>query len=154
MVRHDANREGVRIQLELEPNDDWVVVQQIQIEQVLLNLARNAIEAMGDTTRERRLLTIGSHRDGQRVRLTVSDTGPGLSPEVADRAFDPFVTTKPNGMGLGLSISAGIIENHGGQLSVRSNPGEGAEFSFTLLRTPNPADNAQTRSTARERTEE
>ena len=110
-----------------------MLAQQIQIEQVVLNLVRNAIEAMGEVPPERRSLTIGSAQaGGDRVRLEVADSGPGLSPEVADSLFNPFVTTKPQGMGLGLSISRGIVESHGGQLTVESEPGRGAVFTFSL----------------------
>ncbi len=151
LIRHDANRDGVGLTLQLDSEADWVMVQQIQIEQVMLNLARNAIEAMSEVPREQRRLTIGSRRDGQRVRLAVTDTGPGLSPEVEGRVFDPFVTTKPKGMGLGLSISTGIIEHHGGQLKVRSTPGQGAEFSFTLRPASAPEDPAEQKTDKRER---
>jgi len=132
MVRYDANREGVRIEQDLAAEPDWVLVQQIQIEQVLLNLARNAIEAMSEVPQERRRLTIRTRGDGRRIEVSVADTGPGLNPDIEERVFEPFVTTKAKGMGLGLSISAGIIEAHGGQLTVDSSPGQGTEFSFSL----------------------
>jgi len=133
LVRHDAHREGIQLRLQLAPEADRVLAQQIQIEQVLLNLVRNAIEAMSETPREQRILTITSTpADHGRVRLEVADTGPGLSPEVADNLFNPFVTTKTQGMGLGLSISSGIVEDHGGQLRVESEPERGAVFWFTL----------------------
>jgi two-component system sensor histidine kinase TtrS len=133
LIRHDTRREEAQLQLELDPAADWVLAQQIQIEQVVLNLVRNAIEAMAEVPPERRALTIGSAQaGGDRVRLKVADSGPGLSPEVADSLFNPFVTTKSQGMGLGLSISRGIVESHGGQLTVESEPGRGAVFSFTL----------------------
>jgi two-component system sensor histidine kinase TtrS len=134
LLRPDAQRAGVALTLDLAGEAQWVIVQEIQIEQVLLNLARNAIEAMADSPPENRRLTLRSRlRDGGRVELEVQDTGPGLSPEVADKLFEPFVTTKPQGMGLGLSISKGIVENHGGRLRVDSRPGEGACFRFSLL---------------------
>jgi two-component system sensor histidine kinase TtrS len=133
LIRHDAVREGVRISLNIDQDADWVLAQQIQIEQVVLNLARNAIEAMGDVPRERRLLTITSApADTSEIRVRIEDTGPGLNPDVADSIFNPFVTTKAQGMGLGLSISSGIVEAHDSQLTVKSRPGAGAVFSFTL----------------------
>ncbi len=133
LIRHDVQREGVQFQLKLDLAADRVLAQPIQIEQVMLNLVRNAIEAMGEVPQERRSLTIGSAPAGaNRVRLEVADSGPGLIPEVADSVFNPFVTTKPQGMGLGLSVSSGIVESHGGQLTVESKPGRGAVFSFTL----------------------
>ena len=96
---------------------------------------------MGETPGEQRMLTIRTAEAGSgRVCLQVADTGPGLSPEVVDRLFDPFVTTKRQGMGLGLSISSGIIEAHGGQLTVAFEPGAGATFTFTLpVRQPQAA---------------
>ena len=82
----------------------------------------------------RRELVIGSAaRPGERlVEVTVGDTGTGLAPEVAEQLFQPFVTTKPNGMGVGLSICRTIIEAHGGKIAARSRPGEGTTFTFTL----------------------
>lgn len=133
LIRHDARRENVQLRLELQESANRVRAQQIQIEQVMFNLLRNAIEAMAEVSEGERILTIGSgiRKDG-RVRLWVADTGTGLSPEVVDELFNPFVTTKKQGMGLGLSISTGIVEAHGGQLRVESEPGKGAVFEFTL----------------------
>ncbi len=133
LLRPDALRAGVVMQQDLDPEADWVLAQEIQIEQVMLNLARNAIEAMAETPPARRHLTLRAHRRGDQVEVEVADTGPGLSGEVKDSIFEPFVTTKPQGLGLGLSISSGIIETHGGHLSVESRPGEGATFRFNLL---------------------
>jgi two-component system sensor kinase FixL len=105
----------------------------IQIDQVILNLARNAIEAMSENLEGKRVVTIRTRQGGANaVIVTVADTGPGLSDEVREQVFNPFVTTKPNGMGLGLSISQGIIEAHKGQLYIDSEPGQGAVFRFTL----------------------
>jgi PAS domain S-box-containing protein len=134
LLRHDTRREAVQIQLALNPEADWVLAQQIQIEQVVLNLVRNAIEAMADAPRGRRRIAIASERaEAGKVRLRIRDTGPGLNPKVSDNLFNPFVTTKSQGMGLGLSISSGIVQAHGGQLEVASSdPGEGAVFQFTL----------------------
>lgn len=133
LLRPDAQRAGVTLVLDPAPEEDWVLAQEIQIEQVILNLARNAIEAMVDTPPERRRLTLRTRRiDAERAEVRVLDTGPGLSRKVADSLFEPFVTTKPQGMGLGLSISSGIVEAHGGQLAVESHAGAGATFRFTL----------------------
>ncbi|MCG6860645.1 MAG: PhnD/SsuA/transferrin family substrate-binding protein [Chromatiaceae bacterium] len=137
LLRPDAQRAGVSLVLDLSPSDDWILAQGIQVEQVLLNLGRNAIEAMADTPLQQRVLTLRTRQlDAERIQVQVADTGPGLSQEVADNLFEPFVTTKSQGMGLGLSISSGIIEVHGGQLSVDSHPGAGATFSFTLSLAP------------------
>ncbi|MES9962169.1 MAG: ATP-binding protein, partial [Candidatus Sedimenticola sp. 20ELBAFRAG] len=105
----------------------------IQIDQVILNLARNAIEAMLDISDGERLLNIRTRQGGKNaIIVTVSDTGPGLSEEVREQVFNPFVTTKPSGMGLGLSISQGIIDAHKGRLYVDSDSGQGAVFRFML----------------------
>ncbi len=135
LIRHDARREGIQIQLEMAGQLNRVMVQQIQIEQVILNLTRNAIEAMAETTPDnRRLIIRTAFTPDGRAEIQVNDTGPGISPEIADSLFTPFATTKPQGMGLGLSISHGIISAHGGRLAVTSSPGKGASFSFSLSR--------------------
>jgi two-component system sensor histidine kinase TtrS len=140
LLRPDAKRAGVEIKLDLQGGHRWVMAQEIQIEQVLLNLGRNAIEAMEDSEKDR-ILTLGT-RDlgGERVLLCVADTGPGLSAEIVERAFEPFVTTKPQGLGLGLSISAGIVDAHGGRLEVDQAPGGGAVFRFALAVAAAPND--------------
>jgi len=133
LLRPDAQRAGVALTLNLAENSEWVLAQEIQIEQVILNLARNAIEAMADSPPERRHLTLRTRAlESSRIEIRVEDTGPGLSHEIKDKLFEPFVTTKPQGMGLGLSISSGIVENHGGQLQVESQPDGGAAFRFSL----------------------
>ncbi|MEA3278087.1 MAG: PhnD/SsuA/transferrin family substrate-binding protein [Pseudomonadota bacterium] len=142
LLRPDAQRASVTLELDLSEDAEWVLAQEIQIEQVILNLARNAIEAMADTPSGQRRLSLRSRRlDSGQVQIQVSDTGPGLSEEVAERIFEPFVTTKIQGLGLGLSISNGIVETHGGQLSVESGSGTGATFHFTLP-VSGPAENA------------
>ena len=106
-------------------------IDKIQIQQVIVNLMRNAIEAM--ETSERRELTIASEmEEGTRVWVSIVDTGPGIAPEIADRLFQPFVTTKSQGMGVGLSICRSIIEGHGGRLEVEANPEGGTIFRFSL----------------------
>ena len=133
LLRPDARRAGITLQLDLAGSDRCVMAQAIQIEQVILNLARNAIEAMADSPPERRRLMLRTRPAGdRRMKIQVSDTGPGLSREVSDTLFEPFVTTKPQGLGLGLSISSGIVAAHGGKLVVESRPGTGAVFSFSL----------------------
>jgi two-component system sensor kinase FixL len=98
---------------------------------VLINLMRNAMEAMRDS--ERRELTVRTMpADGDLVAVEVSDTGPGISEEVAARLFQPFVTSKAGGMGIGLSISKRIIESHGGTMEARRSDEGGALFRFTL----------------------
>jgi two-component system sensor kinase FixL len=106
------------------------VVDKVQIQQVLLNLMRNAVEAMAGSPRRR--LTIATARRADRIEVRIADTGPGLSPEVAARLFMPFVTTKAEGLGVGLSICRTIVEAHGGRLVADSPAGGGAAFRFTL----------------------
>jgi two-component system sensor histidine kinase TtrS len=133
LIQADARQADVQVSLVLDPNADRVLAQDIQIEQVVLNLAHNAIEAMADMAPGVRRLVIRSELKGpDMVEFSVSDTGPGLSEEVSQHLFKPFVTTKPQGLGLGLSISSGIIEAHDSTLRVKSESGKGATFSFTL----------------------
>lgn len=122
---------GVRVSFAFDPRIDFVVVDKIQIQQVILNLIRNAIEAMQETTlRELRISSI--ERPDDMVEVQVVDTGPGISPEIRAQLFQPFVTSKPHGMGVGLSISRTIVEAHGGKLWAEPNPGGGTIFRMTL----------------------
>jgi PAS domain S-box-containing protein len=121
----------VQVRLHFEPNARHVLVDRIQIQQVLVNLMRNAIEAM-DASRRRELDVATSLRDERMVEIAVTDTGPGLPDDIAARLFEPFVSTKPNGMGLGLSICRSIVEVHGGRLRCETNTGGGSVFRFTV----------------------
>lgn len=132
LLRPEAERAAVTLVVDQPPADYVVLAQEIQIEQVLLNLGRNAIEAMAGTPGPRRLTLSASKDADGRIALGVTDTGPGLPADIRERLFEPFVTSKPQGMGLGLSISAGIVEAHGSTFSVESEPGAGATFRFTL----------------------
>ena len=126
-----ARDSGVRLTFKLEPGIGPVLADKVQVQQVVLNLMRNAAEAMGAA--EVRELTVESRPlpDG-RVEVLISDTGPGLADDVLERLFQPFVTTKAEGMGVGLSICRTIIEAHGGEISARNRPEGGAVFRFTL----------------------
>ena len=126
-----AKEHAVRVRLQIDPVHDLILADKVQIQQVLLNLFRNAIEAV--THGERRELLVSSRPSGTgMVEVSVADTGPGISADIAAQLFQPFVTTKPQGMGVGLSISRTIIEAHGGQIWTEPNPGGGAVFRFTL----------------------
>jgi two-component system, LuxR family, sensor kinase FixL len=103
---------------------------------VLFNLMRNAIEAMADADR-REITIVTAPAPGGMVEISVADTGPGLAAEVRQRLFQPFVTTKPSGMGVGLSICRSIVEAHGGRMTADDNPGGGTIFRFTV-----PSDTA------------
>lgn len=109
-----------------------VSVDKIQIQQVLVNILRNAMEAMQDSN-SRQLMLATTLGEGGQVLVSISDTGTGMSDEVARRLFEPFVTTKERGMGFGLSISRSIIEEHGGRIWAEPNPGGGTVFRFRLL---------------------
>jgi signal transduction histidine kinase len=125
-----ANRNAVSIRTELDPGLPPTTADRVQLQQVLMNLMLNGIEAMQDTVGE---LTVASKRteDGQ-LLISVSDTGIGLSIDEAERIFEAFFTTKPQGTGMGLSISRRIIESHGGHLWASPNTGRGATFQLTL----------------------
>ncbi len=130
-----AKESGVRVSFDISPAAPYVLADKVQVQQVLLNLMRNAIEAMQDSPR--RALTISSALgEDHNVIVKVIDTGPGIAPEVASRLFQPFVTSKSTGMGVGLSISRTIIEAHGGRIWAESAPGGGTVFSFTLKTVP------------------
>jgi C4-dicarboxylate-specific signal transduction histidine kinase len=122
-----------RLDRDLASNLPEVYADGIQIQQVLLNLARNAIEALQDVPQPQRLLKIQtSVVDGQAVQVNVADTGPGFKPEIAGQLFESFVTSKPNGLGLGLVISRSIVEAHGGKLWAKTNGTSGVTCCFTL----------------------
>jgi two-component system, LuxR family, sensor kinase FixL len=125
-----AREIGVRVSLRCDRDLPDIVVDKIQIQQVALNLIRNAIESMETTSR--RELTIGVARQETFAFFSVTDTGTGIAPEIAQQLFQPFVTSKANGMGVGLSICRTIIEAHGGRISAHSNEGSGTVFEFTL----------------------
>ena len=127
LIRPELRRANVRLVLDLQPALPGIAVQPIQIEQVILNLAKNAIEALSEAPVDHRALTIETALD---VAEQIRDTGPGLQAELLDHLFDPFITSKADGMGLGLSISNGIIQAHGGRLTASSPPEGGAEFTF------------------------
>lgn len=121
---------GVRTQFQFPSSEALVLVDRIQVQQVLTNLMRNAIEAMQDAP-HRELSVVTTAADG-RVVVSIADTGSGISPDIAENLFKPFVTSKPTGMGIGLSISKRIISAHGGEISALNNAVGGATFSFTL----------------------
>ena len=125
-----ARQLGVRVLLELDHDLPPVIVDPVQIQQVVLNLVRNAIEAMEAV--DRRELTIATRMPGDKIEVSVADTGPGIAAELADRLFQPFVTTKKTGMGLGLSICREIIEAHHGRLTAEGRPEGGTVFRLTL----------------------
>jgi two-component system sensor kinase FixL len=129
-----AKEQGVAVRYDLDPHLDRVVVDRVQVQQVIVNLVRNALDAMYE--QERRALAIATHIDGDMAVVSVSDTGHGLDEAATARLFQPFVTTKAHGMGVGLSISRTIVEAHGGRIWTEPNPGGGAIFRFSVRVAP------------------
>jgi signal transduction histidine kinase len=129
LLRDAANRHAVSIRTHLASNLPDISADRVQLQQVLMNLMLNGIEAMNDTDG---VLTVISAMDDDTVRISVSDTGVGLPAENDGRVFDAFFTTKPHGSGMGLSISRTIIESHGGRIWATGNDGRGATFHFSL----------------------
>jgi two-component system, LuxR family, sensor kinase FixL len=126
-----AKDKGVRVRFDFDSRSDFVLADKVQIQQVLLNLMRNAIDAMEDVEKREMVITTSPVTENM-VEISVADTGSGISSEISAQLFQPFVTTKSQGMGVGLSISRTIIEAHGGSIMPRPNPGGGTVFSFTL----------------------
>lgn len=120
----------IHFTIEVEADPTAVVMDKVQIQQVLINLIRNAVDAVAE--RPDPHISVSAVRKNDTVEVIVADSGPGLSPYVRARLFQPFVTTKPQGMGVGLSVSRTIVEAHGGQLWADEAPGGGAVFRFTL----------------------
>jgi PAS domain S-box-containing protein len=131
LLRNEFTRNRVSLRIELESDLPRVPGDPVQLQQVLINLIMNAIEATNSTTNERPEILIRSARNRDGVLVQVQDSGPGIEPALVSRIFEPFFTTKPKGIGMGLSISYSIIESHGGQLSLES-ASQGALFQFTL----------------------
>ncbi len=132
LIAHEIKRAGVTIETDFPPHNAVVFVDRVQIQQVLVNLLVNAIEAMERIELDCRKVAIGTRQIGQDIEVWVADSGPGFPQDQERNLFDPFVSTKADGMGMGLAISNTIIESFGGQLSVRSNDAGGATFLFTL----------------------
>ena len=129
----DLERARVRVELDLARPLPPISADHVLVEQVMMNLVQNAIDAMREVRDEDRRLAIASSVDADgMVRVTVSDRGRGLSPDVAERLYSPFFTTKASGLGLGLSICRSIVEMHGGRIGHGAGPGGGASFHFTL----------------------
>jgi PAS domain S-box-containing protein len=132
LVHHELFRHRVSLRLDLSPALPPVVADRVQLQQVILNLLINGVEAMQPVTDRPRELVIQTRQEDAQALVTVRDCGIGIAAGAADRLFDAFFTTKSNGMGMGLSICRSIVEAHGGQLSASGNAGPGATFQFTL----------------------
>jgi len=130
-----AREQGVSLHFNLDPDHDLVLVDRVQIQQVLVNLFRNALDAMTESA-QRIMIVTSSRAAGDMIEIAVSDTGHGIGKEHQARMFQTFFTTKKTGMGVGLSISKTIIEAHGGRMWTEDNPAGGATFRFTLPAAP------------------
>jgi C4-dicarboxylate-specific signal transduction histidine kinase len=124
-----ARHKGVQVRSDFSAAGE-VVVSKVQIQQVIVNLVRNAVEAMDASPRKELDISISATHEF--IEVAVSDTGPGLSPEIVNRLFKPFSSTKQKGMGIGLSVCREIVEAHHGKIWVEANPGGGTVFRFTL----------------------
>jgi PAS domain S-box-containing protein len=127
-----AKEKEVKVEFDFPPESPLVFVNRVQIQQVLLNLIRNAIEAMQEVSQRDLIIRARVVESNTLVQISVQDTGSGIAPEVLKNLFKPFTTTKQSGMGVGLSISRTIVESHGGKIWADSVPGEGTSFHFTL----------------------
>lgn len=133
LAQTDARHNSVQISIETASESPLVQADAVQIQQVILNLIRNSIDAMQSVPESRRQILLRTRVDAEGdVEFMVADRGPGVDPAAASDLFNPFFTTKPGGMGLGLSISRSIVRAHGGKLWCSPNPGGGARFFFTL----------------------
>jgi two-component system sensor kinase FixL len=133
LLEADARSNNVQLRLQVADSLPPITADPVQLQQVLINLVRNAIEASIDVPGAHREVVVSAKLDGEgMVEVAVADHGHGLSPEAAERLFHPFFTTKPSGTGLGLVISSSIIRAHHGRLAYRSTPGGGCTFFFTL----------------------
>ena len=132
LLRDEAMRHNISVRTELAADLPQIVGDRVQLQQVAMNLIVNSIEAMKDVDGIRELVIQSKRAENEQILVSVSDTGPGFPPELAEQIFDPFFTTKPHGTGMGLRISRSIIETHGGRLWADSSPGRGATFHFDL----------------------
>jgi signal transduction histidine kinase len=132
LVGDKAKREDVSIHTDLAHDLFPVSGDRVQLQQVVLNLVMNAIEAMSTVSERPRQLLISTRNIEDRVQVTVEDSGPGLDLNTMAKIFEAFYTTKSGGMGMGLSISRSIVQSHGGRLWVTANDGPGTAFHFTL----------------------
>lgn len=132
LIRHQLTRDSIALTLDLAADLPPVVGDLVQVQQVVLNLALNAVEAVGGESPDRRRVSVATARTGDAIATAVRDLGPGIDPNDLDQIFDAFFTTKAHGTGIGLSISRTIVVAHGGRIWAESTPGQGAAIHFTL----------------------
>jgi two-component system, LuxR family, sensor kinase FixL len=126
-----AKLDGIRVDYRLAPDLPPIAIDKVQVQQVVVNLVRNAVEALHGQPRRELTIATAAAEDGNQM-VTIADTGPGIPPDIQPRLFTPFVSGKPGGMGIGLSISQSIIEAHGGRIWAEPNPDGGTLFRFIL----------------------
>ena len=133
LLSHEFREQHIQVNLDLSHRLPRVEADKIEIQQIILNLTRNSMEAMNANGSRSGDMTISTSKaENGAIEVAIHDAGPGMPPEVLARAFDSFFTTKPNGMGLGLSICRSMVEAHGGRLWANSIVGEGTTFHFAL----------------------
>ena len=132
LLRGEAVRHNISVRTELAADLPQIVGDRVQLQQVAMNLIVNSIEAMKDVDGIREMVIKSQRAENEQVLVSVSDTGIGFPPHLAEQIFDPFFTTKPHGTGMGLRISRSIIESHGGRLWAVGSAGCGATFHLTL----------------------
>jgi PAS domain S-box-containing protein len=132
LLGNEASRHSISIRTHLDADLPKVMADSVQVQQVMVNLIMNSIDAMKDVGQERELAICSQRGENRLLTISVSDTGVGLPPQEADKMFDAFFTTKPHGIGMGLRISRSIVESHGGRLWATGNPPRGASFHFSL----------------------
>jgi C4-dicarboxylate-specific signal transduction histidine kinase len=131
-AREEATRNRITIRTELARDLPKIKGDRVQLEQVILNLVMNGIDALRETTNRKEIVIISRREGSREVLVSVEDSGAGISAEIAEKIFDPFFTTKSQGIGMGLSISRSIVESHGGRLWMEPHLLDGARFQFTL----------------------
>jgi PAS domain S-box-containing protein len=132
LLRGEATRYSISVRTELAADLPQVMGDRVQLQQVMMNLMTNSIDAMKSVDGTRELAIKSQRPDNEKLLVTISDTGVGLPPQQVDQIFNAFFTTKPHGTGMGLRICRSIVESHGGRLWVTGNSGRGATFQFTL----------------------
>jgi C4-dicarboxylate-specific signal transduction histidine kinase len=132
LISREIEKNGISAQTQLSESLPAIQGDRVQLQQVILNLLINAVEAMSGTSEGPRELLISTAKNDMGALVSVRDSGPGLMPEGVERLFESFYTTKPGGLGMGLSICRSIIEAHGGRLWASANEPRGAVFQFTL----------------------
>jgi two-component system, LuxR family, sensor kinase FixL len=133
VIESEAAVREIAVRTEVSPSTQQVIGDRVQLQQCVLNLLMNAFEAITEARSEQREVTIKvKPLENGWVGTSVCDTGAGVAPEIANRLFEPFVTTKSKGMGLGLLVTRSIVENHGGKIWAAPNPDQGTTFTFTL----------------------